>query len=788
MKCGAFNDCTRSFAMPVVPDGYTKKFLLIGDHDEGFARTQSPFTTPGGHVLQRTLQQAGIARQDVAFMPVMRCKPQGTAKMAQIRACAPFVFRAVELLKPKYVLALGPNAAKSLANSGSPGSLPRRRGRRLTANGIPAFIYFRTGSIAQFGSSPHELARFKEDLARLQQKVTKVCKQGVPNCEDAFIGFDTEFTPTEVLCGAVSDGRVACTVPAKDIRKLTPLFQKNVMVAHNMTSEIDSMMRLRIPALKGVLEHWLQGHRVRDTLLVAKLVDENRGVGGYKLESLLLSKYNLEDYKHETDQYGPDPSLWPAPLRDERCRIDAWGTVKVFDAFEQDVQGPLQISHEIAMVLHRMRYIGVYIGQKEFAALKQEVYKEEANAKKVLLKLARQHGLDNFQPSKDNDVRELVYGKLGLDVESKTKSGLASASVKHLKEHIDIPEIKALISYSKFDKLKTTYVDGLEQKFMRLNDGRCWVSVLINALAAKTGRRASAGPNFQNLPKRVRQIITSRFKGGVIADNDYSKLEPIIGGWVTGERKLTEYFTETPNGYIQIGKDFFNKEVQKDTKEYTMMKSLVLAILYKKQKWSLAADLWSQKCQLDSDYEKHIEECGKVLDRFLDTLFPGVRAYHEEQESFVLKHGYVDNAVGQRRRLPLPIEPQRSDRVLYKVYMRYKAHVINQAVNYPIQSLASYVTGSAMVDWEREMLRLHHWSYYDFQQAVMAKDWPNMPLLCLEIHDDLVQDIPKGMEKKTKEITHEIMTAVPSLKALLPDFDVKLSVDTQVGPTWGMKK
>ncbi len=433
-------------------------------------------------------------------------------------------------------------------------------------------------------------------------------------------------------------------------------------------------------------------------------------------------------------------------------------------------------------------HAGVYISMDKFQEMKREVYAEEAKTKKVLLKHAHRLGLGEFEPSKDSDVRALVYGKLGLDVESYTRSGLASASAKHLKEYKDdYPEIQALLSFSKADKLKTTYVDGFEKQFVRLKDGRYWLPVIINALAAKTGRRASARPNFQNLPVRVRQIIVSRFKGGVIADNDYSKLEPIVGGWVTGEERLTEYFTNTPNGYIAIGTDFFKKTVEKNTKEYTAMKSLILAILYNKKQWSLAEDLWGSGVQLDGDYEKHTDKAGELLDKFLTTMFPGVRDYHEQQEHDVLTDGFVMNAVGQKRRLPLPPIPERSNKLAYKIYMRYKSHVINQAINYPIQSLAAYVTGSALVDLEAAFLRQFKYSYVDYQQALMRKEWPNMPLCVIEVHDDIVQDIPKGMEKKTQEVTTDIMTSVPTLRALLPAFKVPLSIDTNVGPHWGLK-
>lgn len=772
----------------MVPDGYTGKFLIVGDNSREFERTNSPFKNLGGEMFQQALQDAGIRRAEVAFMPVLRCKPEKTPKMAQVRACAPFVFRAIQYLKPKYVVAMGPNAAKSLLNKGTPGKLPRQRGRALTAASEHQFTFFRTSSVSQLGTSPHEYARFCEDITRFDKPMLALPQNKVPTTKGGYVGFDTEYTPTEVLCGAVSDGKHAVTVDVKHLSKLSNLLSQNTIVGHNLPVDLDALLKTKTSGIKVAMEQWLKGNKQRDTLLLAKLADENRGVGGYTLESLLLARYNAKDYKAPTEALGPDPTQWSVPLRDERCRLDAWATVKVFEAVKDEAEGPQQITHQIAMTLHRMKHAGIYISMDKFQQMKREVYKEESKAKIAIDTFARKLGMSDFEASKDADVRELVYGKLGLEIESYTKSGLASASVKHLKEYKDdFPEIQALLSYSKADKLKTTYVDGLEKKFKRQPDGRYWIPVLINALAAKTGRRSSSGPNFQNLPVRVRQIIVSRFTGGSIADNDYSKLEPIVGGWVTGEHRLTEYFTKYPNGYIKIGADFFKKTVEKNTKEYTMMKSLVLAIIYNKKKWSLGEDLWSQGAKLDSDYEKHVDKSGDILDRFLSELFPGVKRYHQRQEEFVLDNGFVTNAVGQVRRLPLPPEPERSDKIAYKVYMRFKAHVINQAINYPIQSLAAYVTGSATVDLEAAFLRQFNWSYVDYQTALMEKKWPNMPLICIEVHDDLVEDIPKGMEKKTKEVTHDIMTSVPTLRKLLPKFTTPLSVDTNIGACWGLK-
>lgn len=1026
-KCGLHASCAQPFLQPLVPDNWTGKLLLVGELQPEFERSGNLYQSLGGRELQRVFKEAGIARKDVAFMPVLRCRPNKAPSMHQLRACAPFVYRAVQVLKPVHILAMGPNAVKSLSNKGTPGPVARLRGRLKEAvyeGG--SFTYWVTASLHQLGTSPNEIARFTEDIQRFFKTELEYPIHAVPKAA-SFLGFDTEYTPSQVLCGALSDGRHAVTVEAQSLGRVAPLLARSIIVGHNLPVDLDALLKAKVPGLEVAMEQWLQGRKQRDTLLLAKMSDENRGKGAYTLEALLVAHYNTKDYKAPTEVLGPDPTLWPLPLRDERCRLDAWATLKVFEATEDRARGPQAITHAIAMTLHRMKYIGVYVSMAQYQKMKKEVYQEEQKAKVVLLAHARKHGLTDFSPTKDADVRTLVYDKLGLEIETRTKGGLPSASAKVLKEYKDAyPEIMALLAYSKADKLKTTYCDGLEKKFERQPDGRFWLPVYINPLAAKTGRRASAGPNFQNQPVRVRQIIVSRFPAGVIADNDYcvapgtrvlcsdltwkaaqdirrndrvvgfdevgtkrkfrdsrvtsvkqltrpcykittdkgvvtasaehkwlartlpsyksewvltsdirtghtisflakpwevehtqeagylagfldgegfvsgstgfgqnkgevstyvqellrrrgftlnsytskgskceqllvdgplgerlrllgtirpkrllpkgksiwegkqtwgnrskpaaviaveyvgeqnviaigttsstfiaeglfshnSKLEPVAGGWVTGEHRLTEYFTKYPNGYIKIGKDFFNKEVEKNTKEYTLMKSLVLAILYNKKKWSLADDLWSQGCKLDNNYDKHIDESGVILDRFLSKLFPGVREYHRRQEELVLTHGYVDNAVGQRRRLPLPPEPPRSDKMAYKIYMRFKAHVINQAINYPIQSLASYVTGSALIDLERAFLTQFKLTYLEFQQRIMAKQWPTMPLICIEVHDDLVLDIPKGMEKKTKEVTHDIMCSVPSLRKLLPAFDTPLSVDTNMGPMWGLK-
>lgn len=776
--------CDVPFLKPYVPKYWTGKFLIVADVNEQFERSQY-FEFPA--YLKKIFKTYQFSRDDFAFMPVTRCRSKKPS-MKQIRACAPFVYSVIQQIKPQYIVCHGKNAAKSLLNKANIGSIAHLRGRKLNVIiqdvGYP---YFVTYGISEGKLDPNTRLLIAEDWRRFTLEETKLPTKATPK-DTRYIGFDTEYTPSQVLCGAFADRNNSITLPASQFKHAQVLLEDSILVGHSVSNDIDSLLKCNVSTLRKACERWLQGLRQRDSLLVARLANENRGKDGYKLESLLLGRHNMPGWKKETEDLGPDPSKWPPALRDERCRIDAWAALKVYDAFKDNTHGPVQMVHQIAMTVARMKHIGVYIDWPGYCKLKKEIYHEADVAETKFKKYARQYDLKDFCPTKDAHIRHLLYDKMGLEPDSYTKGGLPTTSVKKLKEfESEYAEIRALINFSKAEKLRSTYCNSLEQCFVRVKDG-VWLAVNINPLAARTGRRSSNKPNMQNLPTRIRKIIVSRFKGGVIADNDYSKLEPILGGWVTGEEKLTEYFTKYPNGYIKIGEDFFKKTVEKNTKEYTMMKSLVLAILYMKKKWSLAEDLWvTHGVKLNHNYEEHVEESGRILDRFLDKLFPRVRAYHQSQEEKVLTLGYVDNAVGQRRHLPLPPEPSRSDKFQYKMWLRYKSHVINQAVNSPIQSLASYVIGSAMIDLEHELLRQYNWTYYDFHKAILARDWPHMPLLAIEVHDDLVQDIPKGQEKKTKELTHEVMIAIPSLKKILPSLDVKLSVDTNVGVTWGLK-
>jgi DNA polymerase-1 len=234
------------------------------------------------------------------------------------------------------------------------------------------------------------------------------------------------------------------------------------------------------------------------------------------------------------------------------------------------------------------------------------------------------------------------------------------------------------------------------------------------------------------------------------------------------------------NIYIETAAKLFGKKVEKDTPLYTVAKSIVLGTDYDMQEWKLAMDLRDKLgVMLAPKWEDHLKEARRLLDKY-HALYPGIGKFMLRKEAELLKYGYVTTATGRRRNLPCP---HGQDTEGYW-------HLQNSAINAPIQGLASDITGSALIDVESAILQEYHISLWDYHYALYDKQWPDIPILINEVHDDLVVDYPNTDAKRHKrdvELVVETMKQVRSLRKLVPSFDLVLNVEAQVGKHWGAK-
>jgi uracil-DNA glycosylase len=97
-----------------------------------------PFVGQAGKLLDAMLNAAGLARgREVYIANVVKCRPPGnrTPTVDEAAACAPFLDRQIDLIKPKLIVALGKTAVTRL--TGSDESMASLRGKALAYRSIP---------------------------------------------------------------------------------------------------------------------------------------------------------------------------------------------------------------------------------------------------------------------------------------------------------------------------------------------------------------------------------------------------------------------------------------------------------------------------------------------------------------------------------------------------------------------------------------------------------------------------------------------------------------------------
>ena len=90
-----------------------------------------PFVGRAGQLLTKIIEAIGLKRDDVYIANVIKCRPPGNRNPEpdEVEQCEPFLFRQIDTVKPKVVVALGKFAAQCLLRTNDP--ITRIRGREF---------------------------------------------------------------------------------------------------------------------------------------------------------------------------------------------------------------------------------------------------------------------------------------------------------------------------------------------------------------------------------------------------------------------------------------------------------------------------------------------------------------------------------------------------------------------------------------------------------------------------------------------------------------------------------
>ena len=392
----------------------------------------------------------------------------------------------------------------------------------------------------------------------------------------------------------------------------------------------------------------------------------------------------------------------------------------------RDIEMPL------TEILYRMEKTGIVCDESvltEIAAgMKKEIDAEQAE-------IYAQAGQE-FNINSPKQLAEVLYDNLQLPSGRKR-----STSADVLEKLADFhPIISHLLNYRKLQKIYSTYAEGL-QKYIAA-DGK--IHTLYNQCATQTGRLSSSEPNLQNISVRDEQgkVIRRAFKpspGNVLIASDYHQIELRMLAHMADEPSLIEAFVSGIDIHTKTAMDVFGV-AQADVTPLMRRraKTVNFGIVYGISDFGLAQ-------QLDISRK----EAAEFIDSYYRS-YPGIRSYMEQIVKDCERDGYVTTLCGRRREIP---EIHDKNRMVREFGRR-------AAMNAPIQGSAADLIKIAMIHIDQAMK----------EAGVKAK-------MILQVHDELIFDVPKEEVEQMKQIVEEGMVKAMTLK-------VPLTVECSVGTDW----
>jgi DNA polymerase len=106
-----------------------------------------PFVGRAGQLLTKIIEAIGLTRDDVYIANVIKCRPpqNRNPELDEVETCEPFLFRQIDVIKPKVIIALGKFGAQTLLRTDAPisrlrGQVHDFRGAKLIPTFHPAYL------------------------------------------------------------------------------------------------------------------------------------------------------------------------------------------------------------------------------------------------------------------------------------------------------------------------------------------------------------------------------------------------------------------------------------------------------------------------------------------------------------------------------------------------------------------------------------------------------------------------------------------------------------------------
>ena len=382
----------------------------------------------------------------------------------------------------------------------------------------------------------------------------------------------------------------------------------------------------------------------------------------------------------------------------------------------------------VMQVLTGMERTGVLIDRDKLAQQSKELSERIDEVKAKIEEIAG----GAFNPASPKQLAQVLFEKLQLPVKKKTASGTPSTDEEVLSElALDYPLPKLILEFRALSKLKSTYTDKLPQ-MADAADGR--VHTTFGQATAVTGRLASSEPNLQNIPvrtaegRRVREAFVAK-PGCKLISADYSQIELRIMAHISQDEGLLKAFREGKDIHRATAAEVFGTQPENVTPEQRRMAKVInFGLIYGMSAFGLAQNLGIERRMASHYIEEYFAR------------YPGVARYMQQTRSAAHAQGYVQTAFGRRLWLPDILSARPAVR----------AGAERAAINAPMQGTAADLIKRAMVSLDRWLKKQHLKSR-----------------LILQVHDELILEVPEDEVELVKQNVAGIMQSAASLSVPL---------------------
>ncbi len=808
--CASCPIAHRGLRNPVFGTGNDKPVIMLVGEAAGpmDQQTGQQFTGQSGHLLDSTLQRAGIDRSQVFTTNTVACfpgpNPKGgmiTPDPQSIRACSKRLARELEATKPEVIVSLGGTSAQTLLQTQE--KITNLQGAMAWSDVAQAWV-IPTWHPAYVFRKPDQFDAFSDDIQRavavaqgstdapprdLQYKYTHILpgqvRQAVQVLNDINEGLHGNVIALDIESGGFDYQVDPLLQVAMANEEEAWVFEAGVLFDEVVYDALYTT--LCNPDLTWVMHNmsfdlqWLRGHfgihwsefNNKDTMCLAlSITEQGQAIG---LKALSRKYFNAPFYEDKIKQYLPSSSssyaTVPREVLAEYAGLDVIYTARLYPTLckEARANDSYKIADGLLMDAQRlfadMEYHGVAIDLPLVDRVREEWGPIIEQRLQKIQRFAVDRGWREgpLNPKSSVQMGKFLFDHMGYNPPSSQKVNQAMRTgqkpprhtgKEFYEEYPDEPITQLLRDYKLADKMLTTYVEGIVDDIAP--DNRVHPDFLL--FGAVTGRLTIRNPPLQTIPRgdtsgsefsAVKDLFVARARpeSGDKPDDpyifvaaDYKQLELRIAWHLSQDPAMGEAILSGDFHSLTASR-IFNKPVEAVTStERHNTKYVTFGIMYGRTAYALyKGELGKQGLS--------ITDC-EAYERGWLEQFP-IYAKKREEWQYEARHsGVLRSDFGRIRHWGLITNDNLKD-------------IMNQALNFPVQSAASDMNLAAAV-------RINN----------MLREQDRGRLLFL-VHDSIECEVRESNWQETVRMIEKEM--------ITPPFETvaKFAVDIEVGPSWG---